>query len=117
MPVDGPPPRSGEGGGAMLSHEDERRLAAIERQMLSDDPDFVRRFRRCVARSARERRVRGAGRCAVLCGLWALFALGAALVLIGFATGWLDVLLPGCVLAVAGWWPVRRLRRRWRRAR
>jgi DUF3040 family protein len=30
----------------MLSHEDERRLAAIERQLMSDDPTLARRLAR-----------------------------------------------------------------------
>jgi hypothetical protein len=30
----------------MLSHDDEQRLAAIERQLLTDDPALARRLRR-----------------------------------------------------------------------
>jgi hypothetical protein len=99
----------------MMSHEDERRLAAIERQMLDDDPDFVRRFRQSVARSMRAQRVRGAMRGAVLCTLWAMVGLGWSLAVIGVLAGWFDVLLPGCLLAAAAWWRVRVLRRRWQR--
>lgn len=96
----------------MLSHEDERRLAAIERQMLDDDPAFVRRFRRCVAKAMRAQRARGIVQCVVLCTFWALVGIGSSLALIGVVSGWAEVLLPGCALAAAASWEVRVLRRR-----
>jgi hypothetical protein len=98
-----------------LSHEDARRLAAIERQMLADDPALVRRFRRFDTSSTRTRRVRGAVRCAVTFLFWATIVIGSLLAGIGALSGWGDVFLPGCVLLAAAWW-LARVRRRRRRA-
>lgn len=47
----------------MLGHEDERRFAAIEQQLLRDDPAFVRRLtrRHLVVRRSTWRKVGAAG--------------------------------------------------------
>ena len=80
----------------MLSHEDERRLAAIERQLMSDDPAFVRRL----ARRGRRARVRWsraltAAAVAVVCALATV---------LGLAGGSAELYLPSIVLTVvAGW--------------
>jgi hypothetical protein len=101
----------------MLSHEDRRRLAAIERQMLDDDPDFVRRFRRRTAVSIRVQRVLGAFRGGTLWLLWVLTGVGATMALIGVLAVAAEFVLTGVALAVVAGWSLRWLRRRRRPAR
>ena len=99
----------------MMSHEDERRLAAIEQQMLADDPDFVHGFRRHVAASTRNRRWLTAFRNAMECALWSQAVLGAVLVLAAILLASAELVLLGMVLAAVAGWVAYRLRRRRRR--
>jgi hypothetical protein len=91
----------------MMSQEDRRRLAAIERHMLADDPRFVRRFRSRMAVVDRADRTSGGLR--VL--LAAAAVLGLVLFVLGSLAGAADVVLPGLAalgIAGAGWWLRRR---------
>lgn len=92
----------------MLSHEDERRLAAIERRLLDDDPAFVRRFRRRAATA--DHRSALVGRLNVL--TVAALAIVAAMVLVG-----LMVLGVAAVLFAIGATVAAVVRMRWRRRR
>jgi hypothetical protein len=74
----------------MLSHEDERRLAAIERQLMSDDPAFVRRLARR-GRRARVRWSRALTAVAVVCALATV---------LGLAGGSAELYLPSIELTV-----------------
>jgi hypothetical protein len=79
----------------MLSHEDHRRLAAIEQQLLIDDPRFVRRLNyRSVARGSRWRKATAAV-VGVLC------ALAMA---VGMLSGSGTLTLSSAVLTGAAWW-------------
>ena len=101
----------------MLSHEDERRLAAIERQMLSDDPDFVLRFRRGAIASLPDRTprrpLRGAFTATALCVLSALAALGLMIALVGLLVASSGLIISGATMAAATAWAFRRLHRDW----
>ena len=86
----------------MLSHEDHRRLAAIEQQLLIDDPRFVRRLNyRSVARGSRWRKATAAV-VGVLC------ALAMA---VGMLSGSGTLTLSSAVLTGAAWWIFHRARR------
>lgn len=74
LPAAGP-----EGGNDMLSKEDSRRLALLERQLWREDPDFCARM---AGDTAKRRRV----------PVW--------LVIMAAAVLW----VAGLILAVAGWW-------------
>jgi 3-methyladenine DNA glycosylase AlkC len=79
----------------MLSHEDERRFAAIERQLMSDDPAFVRRL----ARRGRRARVRWSR--ALTAAVAVVCALATVLGLAGSSP---ELYLSSIVLTVvAGW--------------
>jgi DUF3040 family protein len=89
----------------MLSHEDERRLAAIERQLLIDDPTFARRLRRhTYARSAWRQAL--AAVTGILCTLAAC---------LGMLANSGTLFLSSAALTVAAAWAYRRARRRHRR--
>jgi hypothetical protein len=89
----------------MLSHEDEQRLAAIERQLLIDDPTFARRLcRPPYARSAWRQAL--AVVIGTLCGLAAF---------LGMLTNSGTLFLSSAALTVAAGWVYRRARRRHRR--
>jgi anti-sigma-K factor RskA len=90
----------------MLSHEDRRRLAAIERQLLIDDPAFTELFTRSRA-DARRVRVRVARRVAaavvaILCALAAV---------VGLMAGSVPLVVSGVSMAMVAGWVVRRARR------
>ena len=79
----------------MLSHEDHQRLAAIERQLLIDDPAFVRRLgRRSIARGSRWRKA-AAAVVGVLCAL---------AMMVGMLSDSGALTLSSAVLTVAAWW-------------
>jgi Protein of unknown function (DUF3040) len=86
----------------MLSHEDRQRLAALERQMMIDDPAFARRLRRyTIARRFTWRRVAAA----VICVLCALATVAGLLADSGALT------LSSGALTLAAAWDFRRARR------
>jgi hypothetical protein len=86
----------------MLSHEDEQRLAAIERGLLIDDPAFVRRL----SRHPRHRRSRWQAAAALVVGvLCALATLAGMVAQSGTLT------LSGAGLTIAAAWLLRRARR------
>ena len=89
----------------MLSHEDEQRLAAIERQLLIDDPVFARRLCRptCARSTCRQVLAVVIG---TLCGLAAC---------LGAPTGSGTLFLSSAALTVAAAWVYRRTPRRHRR--
>jgi hypothetical protein len=89
----------------MLSHEDERRLAAIERQLLIDDPVFARRLCRATCARYIWRQVLAAV-VGTLCGLAAC---------LGMLSGSGTLFLSSAALTVAAAWVYRRTRRRHRR--
>jgi hypothetical protein len=93
----------------MLSHEDERRLHAIERQMLDEDPDFVHRFRRSAATSMSASRA-----LVIVCisVLAALVTLGVGVGLCGLLTASPMLIFTGGGLAAVAGYELRRLRRR-----
>ena len=89
----------------MLSHEDELRLAAIERQLLIDDPVFARRL--CRPTCARSMCLQAlAAVIGTLCGLAAC---------LGALTNSGTLFLSSAALTVAAAWVYRRTRRRHRR--
>jgi hypothetical protein len=90
----------------VLSHEDRRRLAAIERRLLDDDPAFVRRFRRRAA--AAEPEPWSIGRLNVL--TVAMLAVVGSMALVGLLVmGVTAVLLAiGCTVAAVVWFRRRR---------
>jgi fatty acid desaturase len=96
----------------MLSHEDERRLNAIEQQMRAEDPEFVRRFRRRATTSMSARRTLAAIGVAVLC---ALGFLGLLVAVVGIVTGSITLILTGCGLTAVAAYELRRMRRARRR--
>jgi hypothetical protein len=96
----------------MLSHEDERRLNAIERQMRDDDPDFVRRFRRRAATAMSARRTAAAFGAAILV---LLGVLGLLVVVVGLVTGSIALILTGAGLTAVAAHELRRMRRTRRR--
>lgn len=86
----------------MLSHEDHQRLAAIEQQLLIDDPRFVRRLNyRSVARGSRWRKA-----AAAVVGVLCAFAMA-----VGMLSGSGTLTLSGAVLTGAAWWTFHRVRR------
>ena len=89
----------------MLSHEDEQRLAAIERQLLIEDPVFARRL--CRATCARY-----IWRQALAAVIGTLYGLAAGL---GLWTDSGTLFLSSAALTVAAAWVYRRTRRRHRR--
>jgi hypothetical protein len=90
----------------MLNQQDRRRLAAIERQTLIDDPAFARRLRRgsVVARST-WRKV-AAAIIGILCGL-ATF--------VGMLSNSGSLTASSAALAAAAWWAFHRAGRARRR--
>ena len=95
----------------MMSHEDERRLAAIERQMLDDDPEFVRRFRDSTASSMPAQRAARATVTSVHLVLCSVAAFGGLIAVTGvLAISPALVLIGGSLVAGAAWW-FRRMRR------
>jgi Protein of unknown function (DUF3040) len=83
----------------MLSHEDHQRLAAIERQLLIDDPGFVRRLgRRSNARGSRWRKA-----VAAIIGILCALAM-----MVGMLSGSGALTLSSAVLTVAAWWTFHR---------
>jgi len=89
----------------MLSHEDEQRLAAIERQLVIDDPTFARRL-------CRRGHARFAWRPALAAVIGTLCGLAACL---GLWTDSGTLCLSSAALTVAAAWVYRRTRRRHRR--
>ena len=89
----------------MLSHEDEQRLAAIERQLLIDDPTFARRLRR-------PGYVRSAWRQALAAVIGTLCGIAAGL---GLWTDSGTLFLSSAALTVAAAWVYCRTRRSHRR--
>ena len=96
----------------MLSHEDERRLNAIEKQMRDDDPRFVRRFRRSATTSMSARRT-----VTVVIGavLFALGLLGVLVAIMGAFIASVTLILTGCSLTALAVYKLRRVRRQRRR--
>jgi Flp pilus assembly protein TadB len=92
----------------MLSHEDERRLNAIEQHMRDEDPEFVRRFRRRATTSMSARRTLVTMGIAVLCSLG---VLGVLVAVVGLVTGSVVLILTGCGLAAVAAYELRRMRR------
>jgi uncharacterized membrane protein len=88
----------------MLSHEDRRRLAAIERQMQIDDPAFARLFTHRLAAGTRWRRPATAV-AGMLCGLAAI-----AGVLTGSVLLFVLLFVSSATIAVAARWPIHRPR-------
>ncbi|QJY49187.1 DUF3040 domain-containing protein [Pseudonocardia broussonetiae] len=94
----------------MLSHEEERRLQAIEQQMRDEDPDFVRRFgRRTDTLAAALHRARAI---AVKVVLGLLTALGVLIGIAGLLTASLALFFTGSGLAGVSAYQLRRVRRR-----
>lgn len=91
----------------MLSHEDERRLAAIERQMHDNDPGFVRRFRRRATKMP-------TGRMGWLATatMWIVAVVGGLVVVTGLVTGSGPLFLMGATVALAAGCLLQRRRRR-----
>jgi hypothetical protein len=89
----------------MLSHEDEQRLAAIERQLMIDDPTFARRL-------CRPTYARSAWRQALAAVIGTLCALAA---FVGMLTSSGTLFLSSAALTVAAAWVFRRARRTPRR--
>jgi hypothetical protein len=89
----------------MLSHGDEQRLAAIERQLLTDDPTFARRL-------CRPTYARSVWRQALAAVIGTLCALAAC---VGMLTSSGTLFLSSAGLTVAAVWVFRRSRRRYRR--
>jgi Protein of unknown function (DUF3040) len=88
----------------MLSHEDEQRLAAIERELMSDDPALARRL----ARHSRTTRMRcGRVLAAIIAILCALATLVGAL-----AESAALVVSAAALTVVAGWFVYRSSRSR-----
>jgi hypothetical protein len=86
----------------MLSHEDHRRLAAIEQQLLIEDPDFVRRLRRpSFARRSRWRRA----------AITIIGVLCALATMVGVLSGSGPLTLISGLLTTAAWWMLHRTRR------
>jgi len=96
----------------MLSHEDERRLNAIEKRMRDEDPRFVRRFRRRATASMSARRTMSFVSAVVLC---ALGLLGVLVATMGAFTPSVTLILTGCSLTALAVHELRRMRRRGRR--
>jgi hypothetical protein len=86
----------------MLSYEDERRLAAIERQLISDYPALARRF----ARPARTAGSRWGRVLVAVIGILCLFAM-----LVGLLAGSTELVVSGAVLTAAASWSLHQLRR------
>jgi Flp pilus assembly protein TadB len=95
----------------MLSHEDERRLAAIERQMLADDPEFVQRFRQSTTSSMSARPAPDAVVTGVRRALCALAVLAALVVVLGMVAISPALVLVGAPLVAAAVWSLRWVRR------
>jgi hypothetical protein len=89
----------------MLSHEDEQRLAAIERQLLIEDPVFARRLCRATCARYIWRQVLAVV-VGTLCGLAAC---------LGMLTSSGTLFLSSAALTVAAAWVYRRTRHRHRR--
>ena len=90
----------------MLSQEDRRRLAAIERQMQIDDPAFARLFTGQPASAVRRWQRAAAAVAGMLCGLAAIAGLLTGSVLL-FAL----LFVSGTAMAAAARWLVHRTRR------
>jgi Flp pilus assembly protein TadB len=92
----------------MLSHEDRRRLTAIEQQMQIDDPAFARLFtRRSAAGMGWQRAATAVA--GMLCGLAAIAGVLTGSVLLFFL-----LFVSSATIAVAARWPIHRPRRRTR---
>jgi hypothetical protein len=87
---------------AMLSHEDERQLAEIERRLLVDDPAFARRLSRPLGRRPTWWKA-AAGVVAVLCALATV---------VGVLAGAGSLALSSAVLTALALWVVRGARPR-----
>jgi hypothetical protein len=87
---------------AMMSREERRRLAAIERQMLIDDPAFAHLFTRSLQSTGSVWRKATA---AVVGALLALVALA------GLMVGSIELIVTAAALSVAAAWMLRLTRR------
>jgi hypothetical protein len=87
---------------AMMSREERRRLAAIERQMLNDDPAFAHLFTRSLQSTGSVWRKATA---AVVGALLALVALA------GLMVGSIELIVTAAALSVAAAWMLRLTRR------
>ena len=87
---------------AMMSREERRRLAAIERQMLIDDPAFAQLFTRSLQSTG------SAWRKATAAVVGALLALVA---LAGLMVGSIELIVTAAALSVAAAWMLRLTRR------
>jgi ferric-dicitrate binding protein FerR (iron transport regulator) len=85
----------------MLSHEDEQRLAALEQQLLIDDPAFARRLAHPDARRPSARRRIAAALIGVLCALATVA---------GLLAGSGSLILSGTMLTLAAAWVFHRNR-------
>ena len=83
---------------AMMSREERRRLAAIERQMLNDDPEFAHLFT-CSLRSTGSARRRTTA--AVVATLLALVALA------GLLASSIELVVTAAALSMAAAWMFR----------
>ena len=86
----------------MMNHKERRQLAAIERQMLLDDPAFARLFTRSLRATA------SAWQRAVAAVVGTLFALTAAA---GLLADSVLLVVSGASITVAAGWVFRRNRR------
>ncbi len=85
----------------MLSHDERRQLAAMERQMLIEDPAFARLFTQSLKATGAARRRAAAAVIGWLCALAAITGLLAgSVLLVGY----------GASLAIAAGWVFRRNR-------
>ena len=82
----------------MMSREERRRLAAIERQMLIDDPAFVQLFKRSLRSTGL------AWRRATAAVVWSLLALVA---LAGLTVGSIELIVTAVALSLAAAWMLR----------
>jgi hypothetical protein len=86
----------------MLSHEDERRLALIERELMSDDPALARRL----ARHSRTAKARWGRLLATAVGI-----LCALATIVGVLAESATLVVSGAALTVAAGWFLCRSRR------
>jgi Flp pilus assembly protein TadB len=89
----------------MLSHEDRRRLAAIEQQMQIDDPAFARIFTRRLVAGTRWQRP-----AAAVAGMLCALAVIAG-VLTGSVLLFVLLFVSAATIAMAARWPMHRPRR------
>ncbi|MGD9985448.1 DUF3040 domain-containing protein [Pseudonocardia sp.] len=95
----------------MLSREDRRRLDAIERQLIAQDPEFVRRVRRraaAVRRAGRFPSVRTAGAPRLV---WLGMLTGLVVLVIGIVAAAPELALTGVVFLTLSVWAGRLLMR------